>query len=236
MRILALILARGGSKRLPGKNSRLLGGKPMIVWSIDVAKGIEEICDILVSTDDPTILDISKLAGATAPWLRPAPLATDTATSVDAALHALGWYEMEFGEIDGLLLLQPTSPFRTKKTIRAGIELFRTNELSAVIGVSPTPAHPMWSFKIDDDCLVPFLSRDGFRMRSQDLPPVYVVNGCFYLITPSELRECRSFLGKRSIPLIMGSPQEVLDLDTPWDWALAEVIVGDDCSSDSKYL
>ena len=102
MKILALIAARGGSKRLPGKNIRLLGGKPLIVWSIDVARDIPEICDILVSTDSPAISEICKDAGIVVPWLRPVKLATDKASSVDVALHALEWYEAEKGEIDGL--------------------------------------------------------------------------------------------------------------------------------------
>ena len=93
MRILALITARGGSKRLPGKNIRSLGGKPLIVWSINIAKDIAEVVDILVSTDDTEIAEIAKNAGALVPWLRPSELATDTASSVDVFLHALKWYE-----------------------------------------------------------------------------------------------------------------------------------------------
>ena len=92
MRILALITARGGSQRLPGKNIRTLGSKPLIIWSIDVAKNIPDICDILVSTDDPAIAKVCTEAGAYVPWVLPAELATDTANSVDVALHALGWY------------------------------------------------------------------------------------------------------------------------------------------------
>ena len=101
MRILALVTARAGSKRLPGKNIRPLGGKPLIVWSIDIAKNIREICDILVSTDCPDIAAVSQKAGAYVPWLRPAELATDTASSVDVAIHALDWYEAEKGAVDG---------------------------------------------------------------------------------------------------------------------------------------
>ncbi len=95
MRILALITARGGSKRIPGKNIRPLGGKPLIVWSINVAKDIVGIVDILVSTDDKNILEVAKNAGALVPWSRPPELATDTASSVDVCLHALDWYEKE---------------------------------------------------------------------------------------------------------------------------------------------
>ena len=227
MRMLALIPARGGSKRLPGKNIRLLGRKPLIVWSIDVAKDMPDICDILVSTDNPSIKAISTEAGALVPWLRPADLATDEASSVDVALHALDWYEAEFGAVDGILLLQPTSPFRTQATVQRGIELFSKHDYRPVLGVSPTHAHPMWTFKMEGDCLVPFMGEHGFRTRSQDLPSAYVVNGSFYLITPAELRACRSFVGAKTIPLLIESMQEAVDIDTAWDWKIAESIAAD---------
>lgn len=224
MRILALIAARGGSKRLLGKNIRPLSGKPLIVWSIDVAKNIPEICDILVSTDDPVIAMVCTEAGAYVPWLRPAELATDTANSVDVALHALDWYEAEKGEVDGLLLLQPTSPFRTKATVQRGIDLFSKHNHQPVVGVSPVHAHPMWMLKIEDDYLVPLMEEHGFGTRSQDLLPAYVVNGSFYLASPTELKLRHSFIGNKTIPLLIESPQEAVDIDTDWDWSCAELI------------
>ena len=124
MKILALVTARGGSVRLPGKNIRLLGGKPLIYWSIETAQGIPEIIEILVSTDDESIAEASRETGALVPWLRPRELATNEASSVDVALHALNWYEAERTVVDGLLLLQPTSPFRSRNTVLNGISLF----------------------------------------------------------------------------------------------------------------
>jgi N-acylneuraminate cytidylyltransferase len=224
MRILALVTARSGSKRLPGKNIRPLAGKPLIAWSIDAANDIPEICDILVSTDDPVIASVCKKAGVYVPWLRPEELAGDTSSSVDVALHALDWYETEKGVVDGLLLLQPTSPFRTKATVQRGIELFGKHGRQPVLGVSPTHAHPMWMFKMEGDYLVPIMSEQEVEIRSQDLPPVYVVNGGFYLISPSELRMRRSFVGLKTIPLMIDSFQEALDIDTEWDWKTAESI------------
>jgi CMP-N,N'-diacetyllegionaminic acid synthase len=223
MRILALVTARAGSKRLPGKNIRPLGGKPLIVWSIDIAKNIPEICDILVSTDCPNIAEVSQKAGAYVPWLRPAELSADTASSVDVALHALDWYEAEKGAVDGLLLLQPTSPFRTKKTVLRGIELFSLNWQQPVLGVSPTHAHPMWTLKMEGEYLVPFMQTHGMGTRSQDLPPAFVVNGSFYLISPADLRACHSLLGINAIPLLVESTQEALDIDSDWDWTVATV-------------
>ena len=222
MKILALITARGGSKRLPGKNIRNFGGQPLINWSIEVAKNNNDICEILISTDDPAIADVCKKAGAFVPWLRPSELATDVASSVDVALHALNWYESEKGPVDGLLLLQPTSPLRTRATIQKAIALFREHASTSVLAVSPTPAHPLWMFKIEGEVLVPYSIEIGLNIRSQDLPPVYVVNGSCYLISPTELRLINSFISAASVPLVIDSQHEAIDIDTEWDWAVAE--------------
>lgn len=224
MNILALVLARGGSKRVPGKNIRPLGGRPLITWSINVVKGIPEICDILVSTDDSAIAEVARNSGALLPWLRPAELATDTASSVDVALHALDWYEREKGVVDGLLLLQPTSPFRRRETIDRGIHLFRQHNHRSVIGVSPVDSHPMWCFKIEGMAMKPFMD-GGLHLRSQDLPPAYAINGAFYLLTPSELRRYRSFYNDTTIPLVIDHPEESIDIDTEWDWKIAETFL-----------
>jgi CMP-N,N'-diacetyllegionaminic acid synthase len=225
MKILALITARGGSKRLPGKNIKLLGGKPLIVWSIDIAKNIPDICDILVTTDDEGIARVARNAGALVPWLRPADLANDTASSADVALHALNWYEQENDKVDGLLLLQPTSPFRTRETVMRGITIFSENKGTPVLGVSPAESHPMWCFTVNDQIMQPFIDGGGLHLRSQDLPPAYEVNGGFYLIAPDQLRAKNSFYGEGVIPLIMDQPKERIDIDTEWDFLCAEAIV-----------
>ncbi|MGD0502317.1 MAG: acylneuraminate cytidylyltransferase family protein [Steroidobacteraceae bacterium] len=224
MRILALILARGGSKRVPGKNVRRLGSKPLVVWSIEAGKGVAEICDILVSTDDAEIAGIAKSAGAMVPWLRPAELATDTATSVDACLHALDWYEQEKGPIDGILLLQPTSPFRSRELLRAGIDLFRANRGRSVVGMSPAKSHPLWCFRMVDGSLIPYIDGDRPQLRSQDLPAAYVINGAFYLTAPGTLRRTRAFSADM-VPLIMEGSADSIDIDSEWDFQLAEAIV-----------
>jgi CMP-N,N'-diacetyllegionaminic acid synthase len=225
LRILALITARGGSKRLPGKNLRLLGGNPLIVWSIDIAKNIPDICDILVSTDAPDIAEISRRAGALVPWLRPAELSTDTASSVDACLHALDWYETERGTVDGLLLLQPTSPFRSRETVLRGIDLFGNSQCRSVLGVSPAQSHPMWCVQIDGTSMRPFVEGGGMNARSQDLPKAYAPNGALYLIDPRELRAQRAFCNDATVPLIIDEPSESIDIDTEWDWGLAEALL-----------
>lgn len=225
MRILALILARSGSKRLPGKNIRLLGGKPLIVWSIDVAKDIPEICDILISTDAVDIATICQQAGAYVPWLRPPELATDTTSSVEAALHALDWYEAEKGIVDGVILLQPTSPFRTKKSVQRGIELYKKHNYQSVLGVKTSEEHPMWTLKMEGDYLTAFILGNGLQAQQQELPPTFVVTGSFYLVSPLVLRSSHSFIGNNTIPLLIDSGQETLDIDTNWDFTMAEAIL-----------
>jgi len=222
MRILALIPARGGSKRVPNKNIRQLGGKPLINWSIEVVQEIPEIVDILVSTDSPAIAEVAKEAGALVPWLRPDELATDTATSIVVCMHALDWYENENGQVDGLLLLQPTSPFRKTQTIQSGIQLFKKYGDRPVVAFSPAGSHPMWCYRVAGDAIHPFVNGVDQSIRSQDLPPAYVINGALYLAKPGYLRTHASFLGNNTVPLVIDDKRETLDIDTEWDWMLAE--------------
>ncbi|MGO9514279.1 MAG: cytidylyltransferase domain-containing protein [Steroidobacteraceae bacterium] len=224
MRILAVITARGGSKRLPGKNIRPLGGRPLIEWSIDVAKNNEDISDVLVSTDDAAIAEVARRADALVPWLRPAELATASAASVDVCLHALDWYESARGKVDGLMLLQPTSPFRSRETVMRGIDLFRDNRGRSVIGVSRALSHPLWCVQVNGNSIRPFIERGELSLRSQDLPPAYVVNGAFYLIQPDELRTRRSFCNETTTPLMIEEPAECIDIDTEWDWKIAQAL------------
>lgn len=219
MKLLTLIPARGGSKRLPGKNVRLLGGKPLIVWTIDAAKKCIGVGDILASTDDPEILSICQNSEVLAPWLRPSILSTDTASSVDVALHALEWYESVSGHVDGLLLLQPTSPFRTSATIKRGIELFKLNAMNQVIGVSECNPDKD-SMGISDDGYL--LINGPNRYKGQHPSMEYRVNGSFYLSSPSDLRKYNSFKGDRTVPLIIESEIEALDIDLIEDFELAE--------------
>lgn len=235
MKLLTLITARGGSKRIPGKNLRILGGKPLICWSIDIAKKISQISDILVSTDDPDIQYIALNSGVMAPWLRPKFLSTDNANSVDVSIHALNWYEEHYGEVDGLILLQPTSPFRSQKNLVNGIDLFIKKE-APVVAVSPVLSHPMWSFKIEKERLIPYIDNEGLKLKSQDLPKAYIVNGSFYLISPKDLRSRKSFYSDNMTPLIVEDPVESIDIDTEWDWKIAEWIFKDYTLFNKKFV
>jgi len=108
--------------------------------------------------------------------------------------------------------------------LRECIELFYRSGQRPVLGVSPVHPHPMWTMKIEGDYLVPYVREHGLDVRSQDLSPAFVVNGSFYLISPAELRACKSFVGIKAIPLLIESPKEALDIDTEWDFKIAELI------------
>ena len=219
MIILALVLARGGSKRLPKKNIKLLGGKPMIVWSIESAKKIRAVCDTLVSTDDQKIADIC--LDALVPWLRPSHLAVDTASSVDAALHALDWYESNRSQVDGLMLLQPTSPFRSVTTIERGLELFAHTGVTSVIAVSRTTEKSKNSFEIKGAKLSA-VARESAAVLRNDIGISYSINGSLYLIEPEMLRKTRSFSNPDTVPLVVCSKKESLDIDTYDDFLMAQ--------------
>ncbi len=223
MKLLALIPARGGSKRVPGKNVKPLGGLPLIAWTIKAAQESGVCSRIQVSTDDDEIVEVSRRYGADVPGLRPAALATDTAGSVEVAIHALDVYGQEFGEPDGLLLLQPTSPFRTAATIKRAAAVFQSSGgAHPVVGVSPASCHPAWCFRATSTGMEPFLGWDSLGSRSQDLEPAWMLNGAIYVIAPARLRAEHKFLTPDTLPLIMKDAQEAIDIDTPEDWAAAE--------------
>lgn len=224
-RILALVTARGGSKRLPGKNIRLLGGRPLIAWSITPALESGRFCDVLVSTDDPQIADVARSHGALVPWLRPAELSSDTANSVDVALHAVDWYEAQHGPVDGLALLQPTSPFRSVQTLHGALDLYLSGHREPVVSVTAAPAHPAWCFRIGEEGIEPFLGWQAAEQRSQDLPPAFVTDGSVYVIAPETLRAQRSFVGPGTRPFIVTNADETLDIDTADDWNCAEKLI-----------
>lgn len=228
VRILTVIPARGGSKRLPMKNLKALGQRPLLEWSIEAAKITPNVCDILVSTDCQDISRVAKLAGALCPWLRPEALSTDCAKSIDVVLHALEWYQSQYGAVDGVLMLQPTSPFRSKKLLEGGVELFKQNPGCSVVGVSESLNHPMWTMKLNKDGrLEGYMGLEGMNRRSQDLPPAYTLNGNFYLTSPDNLQNNHSYFSDFLLALIAFEAEENVDIDTEFDFARAELLALD---------
>lgn len=223
--VLAVIPARSGSKRLPGKNIRRLSGVPLIAWTIRTAIAAGVFDDVLVSTDDKEIAAIAREYGASVPWLRPGELSTDTATSIDVVLHALSAYELKGSSADSVMLLQPTSPFRSMETIRRAAALHMQAGNPPVVSVCPAKAHPAWCFLVDGEGCMRRYAGDGVPpARSQDLPPVYQLNGSVYLATAEDLRSEHSFLCARTRALVVTQPEESIDIDDAWDWQLAECV------------
>ncbi|MCI8210383.1 acylneuraminate cytidylyltransferase [Pseudomonas sp. S25] len=220
MNILAVVPARGGSKRLPGKNIKLLGGKPLIAWTLEAALSSGEFIDVVVTTDDSNIASVAEQFGGSVPYLRSAELATDTATSYDVVMDVLKHYEAIHGEVDGVMLLQPTSPFRTSESMSSAVQLFVSSR-APVVSVCAAAVHPAWTFKIIESSLDPFLGWDDVAQRSQDLTPAYTLTGSLYLISPQDLRRHKRFLIPGTQPLVTRSGAEALDIDTADDWQLA---------------
>jgi CMP-N,N'-diacetyllegionaminic acid synthase len=223
-RLLAIVPARGGSKRLPGKNIMLLGGRPLINWTINTAIDSSVCIDVLVSTDDNEIASVARSAGAMVPWLRPSVLATDTASSAEVIAHALAWYEEAHGTVDAVLLLQPTSPFRSSETIRGAVRTYtgqRGTISHSVVSVSPAASHPAWSFNWRNGVLLPCLGWEALKHRSQDLEPAFTLNGAVYVIPANDVRAKHPIVRPGTLPFIMNDSRENLDIDTAEDWVLA---------------
>jgi CMP-N,N'-diacetyllegionaminic acid synthase len=222
-RFLALVPARGGSKRLPRKNLLPLKGKPLIEWTINVTKLSGRFSDILVSTDDEEIAQTARSIGGLVPWLRPAELSSDTATSIDVVLHALDWYEKQFGAVCGVVLLQPTSPFRSVETIHNGLNRFiDLGCYNSVVSVSEAESHPAWTFYSDGSKLRPVCGWEDSKSLSQDLQKAYTLNGLIYISSPKRLRLDKSFIAEDMKGLIIEDYIESLDIDTAEDLRLAE--------------
>lgn len=224
MNILIVILARGGSKRLPGKNIKILGGKPLLMWTIDLAMQIIGGCDILVSTDNPEIAKIVKNTDVLVPWLRPSALASDVANSVDATIHALRWYEIEKGPVDGIILMQPTSPFRKIETVEKGIQLFKSNYSRPVVSVTPVSRNIDTMYKLTEGFLEPYILSNTSN-QEDTYSDLFAPNGLFYMISPEDIRSQKSFYGLNTIPLIVKESKETLDIDTEWDFQIAQKFV-----------
>jgi CMP-N,N'-diacetyllegionaminic acid synthase len=223
MKLLIIIPARGGSKRLPGKNIMKLAGKPLISWTIELAQKLPYEKSIIVSTDSEEIAEVARKCGVEVPWLRPPEISQDTSNTTDVALHALNWVEENISNVDVVLLLQPTTPFRKFEKIVDGIEKFKKTGMEPVVAVSRVSQHPRWMFRLEGEELTAFISNENRNERSQELEPLFIVNGSFYLISPHDLREQETFFAKSMKPLILESVVESLDIDTQEDFDLAEL-------------
>ncbi len=232
--VLGVITARGGSKGIPRKNLRLVAGKPLIAWTIDVAISSKFLNRVIVSTDDDDIAKVSREYGAEVPFIRPSDLATDEASSIDVILHALELLENhESYRPDYVMLLQPTSPLRISEDIDTAIIEALEKNAESTISVCETDYHPYLIKKLrGNGTLEDFVDTPKSIHRRQEYPPTLALNGAIYLVKHEVLLKEQTFYPEnRTYPFIM-PPEHSLDVDTLWDLYLVDLILKD--RNDSK--
>jgi len=222
--ILAITLARGGSKRLPGKNIKKLDGIPLIEYTIRAAKNSEKITRFLVSTDDQKIANIAKNAGAEVPFLRPSSLSNDNSSPINGCLHALKVLKRREGyQPEIVVLLQPTSPFRTEKHIDEAIHLLNQKNAESVISACPLE-HALDTFmSVNKEGKMSPLFPFNQEKESHLSNPVRL-NGAIYAVKTSSLIQHQSFHFQRTYPYIM-TAEDSIDIDTAFDFEVAAAFI-----------
>jgi CMP-N-acetylneuraminic acid synthetase len=225
LKTLAIIPARGGSKRLPGKNTKPFLGVPLIAWSIRFALKMDRFDKVVVSTDSDEIADASRSEGIEIPYLRPTALASDTASSAAVVQDILARERSSQRSYELVALLQPTSPVREASRWHDAFAHIDRGDCDAVIGVAPAHDHPFHVFQLGEGgALRPFVEPRGTRLRSQDLPPAVCVAGNMYLIRSAVLEAQGSFFPPRTVGVLCDQPCEAFDIDTEADWVAAEAL------------
>jgi N-acylneuraminate cytidylyltransferase len=221
MRTLGIIPARGGSKGLPGKNTRPLAGRPLLEWTVRAARNSGRIDRLVLSTDDASIAAAGTACACEVPFLRPAQLAADDTPMIDVVLHAL---DVLCDEIDLVVLLQPTSPLRSGHDIAACVDLCVQTGAPSVVAVTPATESPYWMFTMGPGLsLARLLPEAPMRARRQDLPAAYRVNGAVYVARPDWLRRQRAFMAAETKGYVMPAERSV-DIDNLDDWEMAEAV------------
>lgn len=218
---LAIVPARGGSKRLPRKNVLELGGKPLIAWSIEAGLKSKYIDRVVVTSDDDEIIEVAHLFGSET-IKRPNELASDTATTFDAIRHAVE----NTGKYDYIVLLQPTSPLRNETHIDEAIALLNNKKVDAVISVCEMDHSPLWSNVLPaSGDMSRFLKEEIKNKRSQDLETYYRLNGAIYICRTERLLDEKSFFIKNDIYAYIMDRDSSVDIDEAIDVKLAEVLI-----------
>lgn len=221
-KVMAIIPARGGSKRLPRKNVLPLNGKPLIAWSIEAAQQSKYIDTVFVSTDDQEIAEVSQKFGVDVPELRPEKLASDTATTQSVIFYTLD----KFGkDVDIVLILQPTSPLRTAKHIDDAIEMLINKTAESIVSVTPCEHPPQWANTLPSNgSMGEFLRPEAFQ-RSQDLGDPYRLNGAIYVYDTIQLKERGEMVyTDKTFAYVMENRNSV-DIDTKLDFEYAEFLL-----------
>ena len=218
---LCLIPARGGSKRIPRKNIRLFNGKPMIAWSIEIAKQSEVFEDIIVSTDDAEIADVARDYGAKVPFERPESLADDFATTIEVVRHAISWLDENGGAPDSLCCIYATAPFASPEDIRNGRALL--DEADFALPVTPFEFPIQRAVSVSENNRLQMFDRDQFNTRSQDLIEAWHDVGQFYWGKTNAWKTAETLFGPATAAIPV--PRwRVQDIDTEDDWKRAEIL------------
>ena len=224
--VLAIVPARGGSKGVPGKNVRLLGGRTLLEYTAAAARDAAVIDRIVVSTDSEEVAAAGRAAGLEVPFLRPAALAQDDTAMLPVICHAIDEVTRAGWTPELVVLLQPTSPLRRPDHVARAVELLRSSGADSVVTVVEVPKHlsPDYVMRIDGGVLRPFLPEGERVTRRQDVRPAYSRDGTVYAFRRDTLDRCGSIYGDDCRPLIIDA-RESLSIDTPEDWAAAEKIL-----------
>jgi|TARA_Y100000310_G_scaffold214702_1_gene215649 N-acylneuraminate cytidylyltransferase/CMP-N,N'-diacetyllegionaminic acid synthase len=226
MNILCVITARGGSKGIPGKNIKDLGGKPLIAYSIEQAKKSKLITHSIVSTDDKEIAEVSKKHGGEVPFMRPSELAEDDTPHLPVMRHAVSFMEEKLGIIfDYIVIFQPTSPFRTVEDIDCTIQKLVDTKANSAVSVCEveTKYHPMKMKKLEGDKVLPYFIPESSTLR-QELPKAYKRSSAVYAMDRTHLMEGESLYGDHIVGHIVPANRSI-DIDVPFDWTLAEYML-----------
>ena len=229
-RVLAIIPARGGSKRVPRKNIRLLCGKPLIYYAVDVARRTPAIDRTIVSTDDEEIRDIARRLGADVPFLRPVEIARDDTPDASVLKHALEVLEEQGEHFDYVFNLRPTTPFRMPEDVARALETAVMNHFPLVRSVTRARGvgHPYWMYRTVGARLEPLLPNIdiGRYYQSSRLPnDVVALNGVVDLFTAEHLRESATLYQADSMGFIEIPPERALDIDEERDLIVAEALM-----------
>lgn len=226
MKLLCIIPARGGSKGIPNKNRKLLNGKPLLFYSIDIARKILPDIHICVSTDDLKITALCEKYGLSIPFKRPAKISGDTANSSDVIAHALSHYASQGITYDTVLLLQPTSPFRTLTQVKEALKLYNGKEdmLVSVIESSSNPYYNLME-ETGNGFLIKSKKTKPSITRRQDAPKVYEINGAIYVINVKSFLKKGGLGAFTRIKKYVMSEEASIDIDTPLDWQFAEFLL-----------
>lgn len=215
MKCLVVIPARSGSKRLKNKNKKLFFGRPLIEHTIDFAKKLNFTPYILISTNDTDILKIAFEKKILTPWLRPSYISQDKSTSYSLIIHSIKWFKKTFGNLDYVILLQPTTPYRRISTVKKMINIFKKNKNSVATFTTKLNKNKK-VFYIKNKKKIFYKTKEGLKSN---------ISGSIYINSVKNLIRYKSFVNRKTIPYLTENTKEIIDIDTITDYKLAKKLL-----------